>query len=128
MIEDGVKDMPLFEWTENSVTLTGKAFPENSALAWSEFINELIEYFDKQEEKINREEFFVNFILDYYNSSSAVFISKMFEILQQNSKKRNCVVNWYYFDADDGGLEDGETYRDSSLYKKVKVYLILRED
>lgn len=128
-IEEGVKDMPHFEWTENSVTVTGKAFPENSALSWGGFIQDMKEFFENQEIKHNREPFTVNFKLDYYNSSSAIFISKMFEILQHNWEKRNCIVNWYYFEADDDGAgADGEMYRDSSLYKKVKIALIARND
>lgn len=124
------KDMPVFEWTDDSITLTGKAIPEFAAQSWTPFILELEEFFNKQILKsVKREKFTVNFKLDYYNSSSNAFISKMFDILQKNSNKRDCVVNWYYFEADDDGAgDDGEMYRDSSLYKKVAVNLIIRYD
>jgi hypothetical protein len=122
-------DMPKFIWTENSVTMTGRAMPEFAIQAWVEFMYTLNKHFEPiQMKMLDRETFTVNFKLDFYNSASSIYITEMFRVLQSNWSKCDCIVNWYFFEADEDTEIDGEMYRDSNLYRKVKVNLIKRTD
>ena len=122
-------DMPKFIWTDNSVTLIGRAIPEFAIQAWAEFMVTLNNYFkDIPMKMLDRKKLTVDFKLDFYNSASSIFITEMFRVLQSNWGKCDITVNWYYFEADEDTEADGEMYRDSNLYKKITVNLIQRTD
>ena len=120
-------DMPHFEWTGKSCTLTGHAKPEFAPDAWSPFIEDLQLVFQNMQ-KERRSEFIINFKLEFYNSSSNIYISKFFALMQEYSHKCKMKVNWYYFEKDDDGLADGEMYRDSKNFSKVETILIARNE
>lgn len=136
------RNMPLFTWedskgaeledsrylTASSITITGRAFPEFAAMAWSPFILKLETYFtNKQVKLIDRPTFVVNIDLDFYNTSSTIYITMIFVILQNNWSKCDCVVNWHYSEEERDESE-GEMYRDSLLYRKIKVNLVSRDN
>lgn len=117
--DDLQKDMPKFEWHDNTVEINGHAKPEFAPQAWQNFIQNLNEFLNDKKEIV------INFKLNYYNSASNRFITEMFIILTKNYKLHP-VVNWYHFKNDEDSIEDAEIYQEN--YPKVKVNLIVRND
>ena len=120
-------DMPVFKWTDNSCTLSGHAKPEFAPDAWTPFIKDLEDHF-KFMVKDRNNKFEINFKLEFYNSSSNVYISKFFALMQEYSHKCKMTVNWFYYEKDDDWLADGEMYRDSKNFSKVETILIKRDE
>ena len=105
--DDFSKDMPLFDFNEGQITISGKAMPEFAKLAWIPFLEKLKEYLEKYD-KLN-----IDFMLDFYNSSSNMYISDMFRILKEYRKKCSCNITWWYFVRDEDCKADGELYQQS---------------
>jgi hypothetical protein len=111
-----------------TISITGRAYPEFAHLAWQPFIESLTEFFDVKIAKIiERPKLEVIFDLDFYNTSSSIFITVIFGLLQANWSKCDITVKWYYSE-EERDESDGEMYRDSSSYKKINIQLVDREN
>lgn len=98
-----------FNYHEGLLEIKGRAIPEN-ALG---FFQPLI--YDWLEEYVNNpsEETIVNINLEYFNTSSSLWISKFFKklsILPTIGKKVS--INWFYMDED--SFEEGKDYEEIS--------------
>jgi glucan-binding YG repeat protein len=118
MIGDRLNEIPKFDFDQNEINITGRSIPEFAAPAWFDFLEELRIYIKK------RNLLYLNFKLDYYNSSSSIYINDMFNVLTENAKICRSTVNWYYFEADETTMEDGEIYKEQ--HPKIKINLISR--
>jgi hypothetical protein len=119
MIDEKVNELPKFEFQDGVINITGRAIPENAGIAWNEFLGGLFRLLQTAKQLT------INFKLDYYNSSSSIYLTDMFNMLN-TCKSCKSVVNWYYFAADETAFENGEIYQES--YTKVKVNLNERND
>lgn len=140
--ENTPKDVPLIKWLDrfgnslnketyynvNFISITGRAYPENAHIAWKPFINDLTDFFNSKFALITgRPTLEIIFDLDFYNTSSSKFITFIFELLQSNWTKCDITVKWYYSE-EERDESDGEMYKDSSLYKKVNIKLVNRDN
>lgn len=118
-LDENSKDMPLFIFDGENISITGRAMPEFAPKSWYPFLEKL------REHVLTVEKLIVDFNLDFYNSSSSRYITDMFDILNRNRTKCVPYVNWYYYEADDDTLADGEMWRDA--FRNIKVNLIRRD-
>ncbi len=86
--------------------IKGRSIMENSKKFYEPIIgNWLNEYIEQAKEHTT-----VNIELEYFNSSSSIWIFQLFRKLQKLYKKTGkVVINWYYTDEDN--LEAGEDYQ-----------------
>jgi hypothetical protein len=115
-------DMPGFAWDFNNDTIYiyGKSKPENANIAWPVFIRNLKNFIK------GRRKILIDFKLDYYNSSTNIYISDMFSILSANTDCR-ATVRWYYFTADLDTVEDAEFYIENNPYVTIELIERLNE-
>jgi len=100
--------------------LTGKDHPDTFIDDWNRFLNEF-------EAKIkNNVSMSVDFIVDYYGSSSSRFVTAMFNLLSDNCRKCKPIVNWHYFEADWTTQENGEIWAEQN--PRVKVNFVIRKE
>jgi hypothetical protein len=119
MIGDRLNEIPKFDFDRNEINITGRSIPEYAAPAWFDFLEKLRVYIHK------RNLLFINFNLDYFNSASSIYITDMFNVLEENYKTCRSTVNWYYYEADETTMEDGEIYKEQ--FTKIKINLIKRQ-
>lgn len=98
-----------FNYNDGLLEIKGRAIPEN-ALG---FFQPLI--YDWLDEYVNNppEDTIVNINLEYFNTSSSLWISKFFKklaILPTIGKKVS--INWFYMDED--SFEEGKDYEEIS--------------
>ncbi len=89
----------------NVFKICGRAIIENS----QEFFNPIISWFEKYFKNPNSTtELILN--IDYLNSSSSLFLMKIFVLFEKNSKTNNKII-WMYDASDDLIKERGEEYK-----------------
>jgi hypothetical protein len=98
-----------FDCNKCVLEIKGRAIPENALGFFQPLIYDwLDEYL-----KTLPNETVVNINLEYFNTSSSLWISKLFKkltVLLSNDKK--LTINWYYMDED--GFEEGKDYEEIS--------------
>ncbi len=109
----------LFEPSKKLFEIKGNSRPENVRDFYYPIIESLRSYFDTlaDEQKLIAESeddpFKFNFKLDYFNSSSAKFISDILVIVKDFYEKGiQFKVYWYFEDGDDDMKEVGEDFSD----------------
>lgn len=109
----------LFDPLKKIFEMEGNSRPENVRDFFYPIIDTLREYFNSiaQDRKVisDLEEMPLkfNFKLDYFNSSSAKFISDILVILRDAKEKGiQFKVNWYFNEDDDDMKEAGEDFSD----------------
>ena len=108
----------LFDTSENIFEIQGNSRPENVRDFYFPIIYKLRKYFEKiidknQIEEFNQKSFKFNFKLDYFNSSSAKFISDILVLIRDFSQAGlNLKVYWYFIDGDEDMKEVGEDFSD----------------
>lgn len=107
----------LFDPLKNIFEMEGNSRPENVRDFYYPILDTLREYFDfvAQDQKLISDSedmpFRFNFKLDYFNSSSAKFISDILVVLKDfNEKGIQFKVYWYFEDGDDDMKEVGEDF------------------
>jgi hypothetical protein len=89
---------------KGEIKISGSSYPENA----NEFyrpINKWIENYFLSEQK----GLIVNFYIYYFNTSTSKSFLNILEILETfTSRGFKIVVNWYYSEDDDDGLDSGE--------------------
>lgn len=103
--------------TENSLfELQGNSRPENVRDFYFPIIYKIRKYFEKvidkkQVEDFNSKSFKFNFRLDYFNSSSAKFISDILVLIKDFTVEGlKFKVYWYFADGDEDMKEVGEDF------------------
>lgn len=108
-------DLPRVIYDNNILSFSGKAVPTDADMAWFPIIRDLEAYSKTGLPLI------VNFKFDYYNTSSARYLTSIFKILDDmNAKYHNVIINWYYADIDEVMQELGEMY-DETIKTKVNL-------
>lgn len=109
----------LFDPLKKIFEMEGNSRPENVRDFYYPILDTLRDYFDSvaQDQKFisDSEEmpFRFNFKLDYFNSSSAKFISDILVVLKDfNEKGIQFKVYWYFEDGDEDMKEVGEDFSD----------------
>lgn len=96
--------------------MEGNSRPENVRDFYYPIIDTLKEYFEEQynKENINQNKSFkFNFKLDYFNSSSAKFISDILVIVKKAVENGiDIKIYWYFEDGDEDMKEVGEDFSD----------------
>jgi len=104
----------IFDPEEGLYEMEGNSRPENVRDFYYPIIDTLRDFFDdfvKQEKK--DKSFRFNFKLDYFNSSSAKFISDILVVVKTYSEKGvNIKIYWYFEDGDEDMKEVGEDFSD----------------
>lgn len=97
--------------------LAERSLPENAF----EFYQPIIKWLNEYAEN-SKEETIVNFKLDYFTTSSAKQIIKIFLCLEEISNSSKIIVNWYY------KKEDVDMYAIGLKYSKlVNIKFVLTE-
>ena len=118
MIDERVEELPIFEFDNENITISGKSIPYDARSVWGIFVKQMDFYIQK------RTSITLNFKLDIFNSSSSLFLTEIFEILTNNRHKITPCIKWYYYEADEHMQELGEIYKE--LYTKIEFHLIER--
>ena len=96
--------------------MEGNSRPENVRDFYYPIIDTLKDYFEKlvSDKNFENENLFrFNFKLDYFNSSSAKFISDILVIVKTYSEQGVKIkIYWYFEDGDDDMKEVGEDFSD----------------
>lgn len=96
--------------------MEGNSRPENVRDFYYPIIDTLKEYFEEQHNKENinqNKSFKFNFKLDYFNSSSAKFISDILVIVKKAVENGiDIKIYWYFEDGDEDMKEVGEDFSD----------------
>jgi hypothetical protein len=106
----------LLDTDKNIFEIQGNSRPENVRDFYFPIIYKIRKYFEKvidknQVEEFNQKSFKFNFKLDYFNSSSAKFISDILVLIRDFSEEGlNLKVNWYFADGDEDMKEVGEDF------------------
>lgn len=96
--------------------MEGNSRPENVRDFYYPIIDTLKEYFEEQYNKeiiTQNKSFKFNFKLDYFNSSSAKFISDILVIVKKAVENGiDIKIYWYFEDGDEDMKEVGEDFSD----------------
>jgi hypothetical protein len=91
-----------FKFSENQLSISGEAFPEDANKFFYPIFMGLIEYLKTP----GTEPIQFNFKLTYFNSASTKMLFNIFELLNDHSAKQQAVIlNWFY-DEDDDNIKD----------------------
>lgn len=103
--------------TENCLfEMQGNSRPENVRDFYFPIIYKIRKHFEKvidkkQIDKFNEKTFRFNFKLDYFNSSSAKFISDILVLIKEFTDEGLIFkINWYFADGDEDMKEVGEDF------------------
>lgn len=97
----GTNYTPNVEFTlDGNLTISGKSLPEDTAKFYESILYWVSEC---TLESVN-----ITIRLDYMNSSSAHQISKFFMVVKDNTRIKDCLVDWYYESEDEDGLDFGK--------------------
>lgn len=108
----------LLDTEKNIFEIQGNSRPENVRDFYYPVIYKIRKYFEKVIDKklveeFNEKSFRFNFKLDYFNSSSAKFISDILVLIRDFTEEGlNLKVNWYFSDGDEDMKEVGEDFSD----------------
>ncbi len=108
---EGSEELPKFEFNNDVVIISGKSIPFDAKKVWSAFAG-LLEIHIQ-----NVGELTINFKMDYFNTSSSMYLTEIFKILNANYYKKKIVVNWFY-DERDFSMEDlGEFHQERAKFE-----------
>ena len=109
LIVDETKETPRihFDPGNNIFEISSRSLPEDA----DEFYVPVIKWLETYVDKPNPKTIF-NFKLDYYNTASARYITKMVKILDELSKNNQVKVYWYYREIDEDMQAMGEEYKE----------------
>jgi len=108
----------LFDPANYIFEMQGNSRPENVRDFYFPIIYKVRKYFEKvidknEAEKFNENCFKFNFKLDYFNSSSAKFISDLLLVIKDfTDEGLNMKIYWYFADGDEDMKEVGEDFSD----------------
>ncbi len=98
-----------FRFTENQLSLSGEAYPENA----KEYFQPILIALERYLASVKEVEIEFNFRLTYFNSAATKMLFNLFGMLNESAATHNRVVlNWYHDEEDDTVLEFGEGIQD----------------
>lgn len=108
----------IFDPEKGLFEMEGNSRPENVRDFYYPIIDGLRDYFDKFiSKKESDKSFKFNFKLEYFNSSSAKFISDIMVVVKNFAEQGvNIKIYWYFEDGDDDMKEVGEDFSDMISY------------
>ncbi len=124
LIIEGTKHTPSinFNLNENSLTIKGESYPENTSEFYSPVFAWIRDYLGQLEDKTAT----FNFELIYFNSSSSKILLDFFDMLDEEAENnKKIVVNWFYEEDDEDNQEYGEEFQEDM--ENVTFNLIEKE-
>jgi|ERR1035437_8894522 hypothetical protein len=110
-----------FNYEKGELNITGRSHPEDVNTVYKPALRWLEKYI-KNPKPITT----VNFILEYYNTSSSKIILEIFRELKAfQDTGNNVIVNWHYAEADEDLRDDGEMFSD--MVKLPIELVVLKE-
>jgi hypothetical protein len=98
-----------FNFSNNSLSLSGEAYPENAA----EFFNPILEKLQTYLSSIDNETVTFNVDLTYFNSAATKMLYRLFGLLNDAAAAGNQIIlNWYHDEEDVTSLEFGEDIKE----------------
>ncbi len=91
-----------------TINIVGKSYPENTFEFYAPVMEWLKEYFETSPAEVTT----VNMEIIYFNSSSSKLFFDMFDLLEENSKDNEIVVNWIYDEDNESAEEAGGDFID----------------
>ena len=109
LIVDDTKETPRvhFDPANNIFEISSRSLPEDA----DEFYVPVIKWLENYAEKPNPKTNFT-FKLDYYNTASARYITKMVKLLDELGSNNDVKVYWYYREIDEDMEAMGEEYNE----------------
>ena len=109
LIVDDTKETPRihFDPSNNIFEISSRSLPEDADEFYIPVIKWLENYIEKPNPKTN-----FTFKLDYYNTASARYITKMVKILDDLGANNDVKVYWYYREIDEDMEAMGEEYNE----------------
>jgi len=109
LIVDDTKETPRihFDPGNNIFEISSRSLPEDADEFYIPVIKWLETYASKPNAKTN-----FTFKLDYYNTASARYITRIVKILDEISRQNQIKVYWYYRDVDEDMQAMGEEYKE----------------
>lgn len=104
---ESTSDTPkvVFDSSLGIFEISNRCFPEDA----THFFSPLLEWIKNYSASPNASSTF-NFKLEYYNTASSKQLFKLFILLQELSKKKEVIINWYYSKSDTDMQLSGERY------------------
>lgn len=104
-----------FAFSQRSLSMTGESYPEDAAA----FYGPLFQALNSFTSQLASEKLVMNLQLDYFNSSSAKALMRIFQLLEEAATKGNEVcVNWHFDPDDDTMQEFGEDFAQDFSHAK----------
>ena len=98
-----------FDPANNKFEISGKSLPEDSG----EFYSPIIEWIDQYiENPIEHTDFHIK--MDYYNTASARYISRIVHTLDKMAKKHKVKIFWYYRAIDEDMESMGDEFYENT--------------
>ncbi len=107
LLIDATGDTPLINFNPqtNTFVIAEKSLPANAV----DFFNTIINWF-KEYLKNPNENTYVDFKLDYFNTSSSKQIARFLKTIQDSNYEDRITVRWFYEEDDSDMLESGMLY------------------
>lgn len=107
LIIDATSETPHvhFDADNNLFEIANKSLPEDA----DEFYRPIVDWLENYKLKPNEKTNF-NFKLDYFNTASARYITRMVKILDNMARKHEVKIFWYYHEIDEDMRAMGEEY------------------
>ncbi len=101
------------------INMLGESTPEDANEFYLPFIDSLEAFI-----KLNKIEFTFNFKLDYYNTASTRYITRILTLLKPGFNKKIIIINWFYLSIDGDMKELGQDLKDTM---RMRFNLIERD-
>lgn len=111
--------LPIVDWFDGGVTLSGRSIPQDADEFYLPLIKKL------QAVTKGRKDFVFNFKIEYYNTSSSLYMTKILYVLRNLAKHAKVTINWYYLPVDEQIYELGLDYKEVT---KMNINLIELKD
>jgi hypothetical protein len=108
-----------FDVKKNDLLLSGESRPENCSLFFNPILQWIKEYKVHLDNSPHELAVKVKFKLDYFNSTSAKFLTDFFLVLKEISKLDNVdlLAEWHYKSIDEEILESGQDFQEMTDLK-----------
>lgn len=94
------------DMVEGKIKIEGVSIPENSKEFYEPFYRWMVDFLTFDHEKI-----VFDVDLQYFNTSTSIFLLDVFKKLSAFKKGADVQINWYYEEDDLDILESGEDYK-----------------
>ncbi len=102
------------------IEIKGNSLPENTFNFYKEFMDTTKNYFNNPKETTT-----VNMEIIYFNSSSSKLFFDLFDLLEDNHKEYNIIINWIYDQENESMEEAGEDFKED--FEELCFNLVQKE-